>query len=628
MRNFYLRNAAIFSNRFLRIVLLMLLDALIITFSLLLSFWLRFDFRDSYPLYTTVAFRLELLAWLIGIRLACGWVANIYRWSFAHASMSECANLCVSVAAGTVIFAILGHGLGVFPMPPPRSIYAMEAAFTLAGMGFLRFFPKYIFLIYRARFSERAGVAGTPMIIIGAGGSAEILARELTRTSGHGYDLVGFVDDDKSKWGSRIHGLTVLGGTADLPDLIDRYKVREILVAVPDFSGARLRLLVEICGPQQVRFKIIPPYPSVLSAGNVTKLIEDINPESLLERSLVQYDQTKVGGMLVGKTVLVTGAGGSIGSELCRQTAELGISRLVLFDLNESDLYFLHSELRTRYPDLDVRLRVGSIRDRARLDAVMAESRPNLVFHAAAHKHVPLMEDSPCEAVKNNVIGTFETAESALLHGAESFTLVSTDKAVASANIMGASKALAEFIVRGIARRGAMRCSAVRFGNVLGSNGSLLQIIKRQIAAGGPVTVTHRSMTRYFMAIPEAVTLILMATALREGETYILDMGDPVNVDRLVRQVVMLAGLTPDRDIMIKYTRPRPGEKLFEELSSGDEILEMSSFERIRVVTSREEDTRDLAEMLAEAQLIARSNDDARAAEFFRNWVPDYRPGS
>lgn len=629
MRNPFAPHAALFSNRYLRIVILMAADAAIVTFSLLLAFWLRFDFTDGYVRYAAYDHRLEMLPWLIGIRWLCGWAANIYRWSFGHASIQEGAALCLSVVIGTVVFAVLGHAIEIFPVPPPRSIYALEAAFTMAGMSFLRFFPKYAFLVYRARAGEKNRGAGEkPMIIFGAGGNAEILARELSRTSGHGYDPIGFVDDDKGKWGSRIHGLKVLGGMKELPDLIDKFKVGEILVAVPEFSGEPLRRLVDICGPKNVKFKIIPPYPSVLAPGNLARLIEDIKPESLLERTLVEFDQAKVNKLLCGKTVLVTGAGGSIGSELCRQTAAQGIGKLILFDLNESDLYFLCAELREKHPALDVKLQVGSVRDRSRLDTLMERHRPRLVFHAAAHKHVPLMEESPCEAVKNNVLGTFETAESALLHGAESFTLVSTDKAVASANIMGASKALAEFIVRGIAGRGGMRCSTVRFGNVLGSNGSLLQIVKRQIAEGGPVTVTHRDMTRYFMAIPEAVALILMATALGEGGTYILDMGEPINVDRLIRQVVMLSGLTPDRDIEIRYTRPRAGEKLFEELHTGGETLTPSSFPRISVVASREEERRDLAAMLAEARRVAQSNDDAAAAAFFRAWVPDYKPGA
>ncbi len=276
---------------------------------------------------------------------------------------------------------------------------------------------------------------------------------------------------------------------------------------------------------------------------------------------------------------------------------------------------------------MELRLEIGSVRDRLRVDNVMRLYRPELVFHAAAHKHVPLMENSPCEALKNNVLGTYDVCRSSLEHGVESFTLVSTDKAVSSANIMGASKALAEFIVRETAKIGAMRCASVRFGNVLGSNGSLLQIIRKQITQGGPVTITHKDMTRYFMAIPEAVTLILMATALEEGDTYILDMGEPISIDRLVRQVVALSGLTPEKDISVRYTKPRPGEKLYEELSTGDEILTSATFPRISVVTGRKnKDTRDLTAMLAEAREVAAKNDNETARAFFRKWVPDYNP--
>lgn len=614
------------NNRYLRSPILMLVDAVIITFSLLLAFWLRFDLTDGYLRYTAYAHRFDYLPWLIGIRWLCGWAANIYRWSFSHASLQEGGRIIFSVLVGTVIFAFLGHVADVFAYSPPRSIYAMEAGFTLAGLCFLRFFPKYVYLFYRSHYSDTPEGMGRPVVIYGAGGNAEILARELSRTGGHGYELAGFVDDDKNTWGFQIHGRKVLGGTDALPDLIESRGVKEILVAIPGFSGEPLRRLVDICGPKEVKFKIVPPYPSVL-ARQGKQLVEDINPESLLERQLVEFDQEKINKLLGGKTVLVTGAGGSIGSELCRQTAALGIKKLLLFDLNENELYFLHADLRAKHPELDVRIAIGSVRDRRRVDALMSRYRPHLVFHAAAHKHVPLMEGSPCEALKNNVLGTFEVAESALLNGAESFTLVSTDKAVASANVMGASKALAEAVVRDMAKRGAMRCSTVRFGNVLGSNGSLLQIIKRQIAAGGPITITHKDMTRYFMAIPEAVGLILMATALEEGQTYILDMGQPIKVDKLIRQIVMLSGMTPGVDIEIRYTRPRPGEKLYEELYTGQEALRPSSFPRIDVVAGGQDDADiDIDAMLAEARRVGAENDNKLAWDFLSTWVADYSP--
>ncbi len=627
MLNSFPKTVKKLNNRYIRIAVLMLVDALIVTLSLLLAFWLRFDFVDGYRQYTAYAHRFTMLPWLIAIRWICGWFGNTYRWSFSHASLSEGVNICLAVLAGSIIFAVLGQFTEIFSVHPPRSIYFMEAALSLAGMCFVRFFPKYAYLLYNTYYAEKGeNVVTKRIIIFGAGGNAELLARELTRADGHGYELIGFVDDNPSKWGSRIHGCKVLGAIGELPALIDKYQVQEILVAIPNFSGEPLRQLVEICGPKNVKFKIVPPYPLVIASGNVLRLIEDIKPESLLERQVVKFDQEKVNRLLGEKTVLVTGAAGSIGSELCRQTASQGIRKLILFDLNENDLYFLRAELAESYPKLDLALRIGSVRDRACLDRLMLEQKPDIVFHAAAHKHVPLMEDSPCEAVKNNILGTHETAASAMANSVESFILVSTDKAVASANMMGASKSLAELVVREINKKGTMRCSTVRFGNVLGSSGSLLQIIRRQIAKGGPVTVTHKDMFRYFMTIPEAVALILMAAALDEGDTYILDMGKSVSVDKLVRQVVMLSGLTPDRDIEIRYTSPRPGEKFFEELHTGDEKLAPSSFPRIKVVSGRNDDLRDINAMLAEAKSVASSNNVEEARRFFKKWVPDYQP--
>ncbi|MDR3211685.1 MAG: polysaccharide biosynthesis protein [Planctomycetota bacterium] len=560
MPDFVMSSLKIWDNRFVRIVLLMLMDALVFSFSLSLSFWLRFDLWDSSRLYTFYLSRLDILPWLIAIRWLVGWVANTYRWSFWHASLHEGVNIIGSTLVGSGFFILLGHGLGLFASPPPRSIYAMEFAFTLLGSVGLRFIPRYIHLLHQMRHTSDSPVnAETTAIVYGAGGNAELLVRELSRTRGHGYNLVGFVDDDRGKWGSRIHGLKVLGDINALPGLIDRLRVREILVAIPEFSGPPLRRLLDICGPKRVKFKVIPSFPSRLDHPGA-RLVENIRVEALLERQLVDSDPGRAERLLGGQTVLVTGAAGSIGSELSRQIAAAGVARLVLFDLDENSLYFLAEELREKRPGIDLRVVVGSIRDQTRLERVLRENGVKIVFHAAAHKHVPLMEDNPCEALKNNVLGTANVLFAARAAGVTSLTAVSTDKAVEAASVMGASKALAEWLTEAMSRQSTMRSIVVRFGNVLGSNGSLLQIIRRQIAQGKPVTVTHPEMTRYFMAIPEAVTLILMAASLEESGTYLLDMGEPINIDHLVRQILMLNGLTPDVDIAIRYSPPRPGE--------------------------------------------------------------------
>lgn len=621
--------AAWMRSRRVRILILMLSDAAIVAASYVIAFWLRFDVISAPPDdYFTYEYISATLPWLLAIRLACGWTWKMYHWSFGHASLSEGGAICLSVLSGTLLFIFLGHFLAIFPRPPPRSIYALEAAMSLAGMAFIRFFPKYLHAFYLRRYPPVAGLGGATRrrtLIYGAGGNAELLARELSRTHAHEYALIGFLDDDPSHWRSRIHGFQVLGGLGDLPRILGEHGVEQVLVAAPGLSGKKLRALVDVCGPRQVGLKSVPSYNEFLTGPATARKLEDIRPDALLDRQAVDFDPGLMAGFLAGKTVMITGAAGSIGSELCRQAASLGVRRLVLYDINENESYFLLSELSDRFPRLEAALEIGSIQDRRRLDEVMGRLGPEVVFHAAAHKHVPLMEAAPAEALKNNVLGTFEVADCALAHGVGRFVMISTDKAIASSSVMGASKRLAERVVRALGRRGGTRFISVRFGNVLGSNGSLLQIIRRQIAGGGPVTVTHRDMIRYFMTIPEAVGLVLVAAALGEGEVCVLDMGDPVRVEILVRQIVYLAGLVPDRDIEVRYTRPRPGEKLREEICAEEERAKPSSFPRINIVDAGPDDF-DLDRMLADARATAESNRAGEAKAFFRRWVADYRP--
>lgn len=625
----YLLGAWMHSRRF-RILALMLSDAAIVAVSYIVAFWFRFDVIPAPPAdYFTFEYILATLPWLLAIRLTFGWVWKMYHWSFGHASLSEGGNICLSVLFGTLLFIFLGHVMDAFPKSPPRSIYALEAAMSLAGMALIRFFPKYLYIFYLRHYPPTAGLGGVAKrrtLIYGAGGNAELLARELSRTNAHEYSLVGFLDDNPSHWSSRIHGFQVLGGIPDLPRILGEHDIEQILVAAPGLSGKNLRALVDLCGPRQVTLKSVPSYNDLLTSRTAARKLEDIRPDALLDRQAVDFDPELMANFLAGKTVMVTGAAGSIGSELCRQAAGLGAGRLVLYDINENELYFLLAELADCFPGLETSLEMGSIQDRRRLDEVMGRLRPEVVFHAAAHKHVSLMEASPAEALKNNVLGSHQVADCALAHGVGRFVMISTDKAIASSSVMGASKRLAERVARAMGRRGGTRFISVRFGNVLGSNGSLLEIVRRQIAKGGPVTVTHRDMIRYFMTIPEAVGLVLVAAALDEGEVCVLDMGEPVQVETLVRQTIYLAGLVPDRDIEVRHTRPRPGEKLREEICSEEEQAKPSSFPRINIVDAGPDDF-DLDRMLADARAVAESNRADAAKAFFRRWVADYRPG-
>jgi FlaA1/EpsC-like NDP-sugar epimerase len=436
--------------------------------------------------------------------------------------------------------------------------------------------------------------------------------------------LVGFIDDNPAVLNSSIHGIKVLGDMESLPEVLKRNAVDQMLVPESILSGQRMRRLVDICAPLGVRLKKIPDYKKLLNASGIAQHLEDFEPEALLDRRPVCFDTVDMDGMLRGASIMVTGAAGTIGSELSRQIIAHPVKKLIIYDIDENGLFFLDAELRAAFPGAEVVLAIGSIQDGGRVCEVMRAHRPRIVFHAAAHKHVPILENAPGEAVKNNVLGTNTVARACMANGVERMVLISTDKAVMSASVLGASKRLAEMLVHNLRGRSATRFLSVRFGNVLDSNGSLVEVVRRQIARGGPVTVTHRDMVRYFMTIREAAGLVLVAAVLAEGDISVLDMGDPISVDSLVRQIIFLHGLTPDRDIEIRYAGPRPGEKFSEQLHTEEEAMRASSFPKISIIDDCE--TLDVDAMLADARRVADSGDDDAAREFFRVWARDYRP--
>ena len=404
-------------------------------------------------------------------------------------------------------------------------------------------------------------------LIIGANDTGELILRDLLKTRIYPYSIIGFVDDNPALHGVSLHGYRVLGGTDALPEIIGKHRIDKLLIAIPDISGASLRKLVDLCADHHVRFKLVPSYAKLVSRGDSSPMaLKDVQLEDLLDRSPVEFDRKRISEFFSGKTILVTGAAGSIGSEICRQVADHGASRIIALDINENDLYFLRLEMQKKGRD-GFRHRDSQ---RARPAASWTRCFPSTgrrsYFTPPLTSTCLLMESCPAEALKNNVLGTYNTASSALEHGAEHFVLISSDKAVNPTNVMGASKSLAEQIISSMAGRGKTRFMAVRFGNVLGSNGSLIPILRRQIEAGGPVTITHREITRFFMTIPEAVGLVLIAAAQNEAAVCVLDMGNPVSVDALAREMISLSGLIPGKDIEIVYTGLRPGEKMTEEL--------------------------------------------------------------
>ncbi len=619
-------------NLLIRRVVLFLADVAIVTVAYAFAYWLRLDMhaRLSFADYAETFWRT--LPLLLVIRFACGLVARQYTWAFRLASLPEAAGLAKAVAAGTLLFYLARHGLwqmAEFTIPvPPRSVYAIEFLVTLLGFTLLRFGPRYLYQRY-ARRSTRLlanGEARLRTLIYGAGHTGELILRDILRTRIYPYHVVGFVDDNPAKWNTSIHGHRVFGPATELPRLIPRHRIDKLLVAIPDIPAAQLRTVVEVCSDHHVRFKAVPRIADMMARGDALGItLKDLQLEDLLDRTPVTFDHSRMAEFFVDRTILVTGAAGSIGSEICRQVVQQGATRLVILDMNENDSYLLSLELKHLAPNVDVCVEIANIRDETRLRILCDRYQPQIVFHAAAHKHVPLVERAPAEGLKNNVLGTLYAARAAQAAGVERFVLISTDKAVRPSSVMGATKRLAELVVRHLDRAGRTRFLTVRFGNVLGSSGSLVQILRRQIERGGPVTITHPNITRYFMTIPEAVGLVLVAAVRADGPLCVLDMGQPMKVDRLARQMISLAGLIPDKDIPIVYIGLRPGEKMTEELYTTTERQRPSSHPRIHLADCSAGIDR-VDQMIVELHKALEDGTAQAVREFLKRYVPDYRP--
>ncbi|HMG27165.1 MAG TPA: nucleoside-diphosphate sugar epimerase/dehydratase, partial [Acidimicrobiia bacterium] len=461
-------------------------------------------------------------------------------------------------------------------------------------------------------------------LIVGAGTTGIRLLEEIESRTHHGMAVLGFVDDDPSKQGTRIAGAEVLGTIDDLPRLLGAHEVQEVLVAIPSAPGAVMRRIAQHCAEARVRHRVVPSLAELVEGRVMFTQVRDVKLDDLLAREPVRFDLPQVRSLIADRTVLVTGAAGSIGSELCRQVAAHGPARLVLFDRHENGMFLLEGELRDRFPAVEIAPVLGDLLLEDQLEAAFAAHRPALVFHAAAYKHVPLAELNVLQAVRNNVFGTLNAAQMAIRHKASEFVLVSTDKAVRPASVMGVTKRTAELVIGGLASA-PCRFLAVRFGNVLGSSGSVVPLFREQIARGGPVTVTDPEVTRYFMTIPEACQLILEASSAGEpGATYLLEMGSPVRIADLARQMIRLSGFEPDEDIAVVFTGLRPGEKLEEELVDDGERVVTTAHDRIRVLHG----PRHVLPpgWLGGLQLCVRRGDTAGALRLLQQAVPGYTP--
>lgn len=605
----------------IRVFFLIVADILIINGAALGGLLTRFEFdlpnlmqAGFVQVYLKAAIPYTLVTVLIFALL------RLYRSLWAYASIEELRNIAVAAilatAAGVCVLILMDLYL-------PRSMLVLNTLYLFLGAGVFRYAYR---VVRRAKSKPKA--AKKPTMLIGGGTSGVQVLRELQHSVHSRNKVVCIIDDDLRKRGSYISGVKIVGGREEIERYARKYQVEDIILALPAASMKDKREIVEICQRTKCRIQTVPGLFQLVSGQVSVKRIRDVAVEDLLGRDKIQVDFSGIGAYFSNKTVLVTGGGGSIGSELCRQIARHRPRRLLIFDIYENNAYEIQQELHHCYPELDLVVLIGSVRDRNRVNDVFARYRPEIVCHAAAHKHVPLMEDSPNEAIKNNVFGTYHVAQAADTFGADTFVLISSDKAVNPTNIMGATKRICEMIIQVMGKHSQTKYTAVRFGNVLGSNGSVIPLFKKQIEHGGPVTVTHKDIIRYFMTISEAVSLVLQACVYAKGgEVFVLDMGEPVRIDDLARNMIRLSGFEPDVDIPIVYTGLRPGEKLYEELMMQDEGLEKTPNELIFIGHFNDFDESGLMETLNELR-DASENNDADIRDIVKQLVQTYYPAS
>lgn len=589
--------------------------------ALVLAFLVRYDFRlEAFPMQ---AFWRMLPAVLL-IKVVVFWYYGLFRGWWRYVSMADLIAITKANALSSVL--VVMYAVFAFRLESiARTVLFLDGLFCFLLVAGIRFSIR----VFRERSPRlREGRSRkTRLLIVGAGNAGQMIVRELQMNRKLQYHAIGFVDDDTRKLKNRFLGLQVLGTCADIPGLCRKHRIEEVVIAIPSAGGKQIKAIVERCQRANVAYKTLPSVGGLLDGSVSIEQIKDVSLDDLLGRDPVRLDTQKISAYLRGKRVLITGAGGSIGSELCRQVARFSPEKLVLFENGETPLFSIEQELRDKYPKLRIYPIIGDIRYRARVEAIFDEFLPEVVFHAAAYKHVPMMEFNPAEAVNNNVRGTQVVAQAAHMFKAEHFVMVSTDKAVNPTNIMGTTKRAAEKLVQALARRSSTRFVTVRFGNVLGSNGSVIPTFQEQIRNGGPITVTHKNITRYFMTIPEAAQLVLQAGSMGEGgEIYLLDMGEPVKILHLAEELIRLSGKEPYEDIDITFTGLRPGEKLYEELLLDGEGVKPTTHEKICVARSVQEDETTLQGQLDELFDSARKLDLGRTVEVLREIVPEYNP--
>ena len=609
-------------TRLKRSAVVMALDALWIIASFFLALWIRFEFRvASIPEQYFSVFIRTIFWWALLCVVVLALV-GAYNCIWRYIGLRDLCRLIV----GYAILAGLGLGLVVMlSLHMPRSYYCIGFLLSFCGSSAMR--VSYRLLIQMsAELANRKPKTVDRVMIIGAGSAAQTLLREFAANPELHARVECLIDDNPGKFRMFLEGVRVVGDRTAIPAMAKRYNIDRIVYAISNAAPEARKEILNICSTTKCKLQVLPSISQLVSEQVSVSQLKDVEVQDLLGRAPIRVNLEEIFRYIGGKVVLVTGGGGSIGSELCRQIAKSKPKQLIIFDVYENNLYDIQQELKRDLPELNLVALVGSVRNTKRIESVMDTYRPDIVFHAAAHKHVPLMEDSPNEAIKNNVLGTYKTATAAARAGAKKFVLISTDKAVNPTNIMGASKRLCEMVVQMMNRRSETDFVAVRFGNVLGSNGSVIPLFKKQIAAGGPVTVTHPDIIRYFMTIPEAVSLVLQAGYYAKGgEIFILDMGQPVRIADMARNLIRLSGYEPDVDIKIVYTGLRPGEKLFEELLMKEEGLQSTDNHLIHI--GRPIEMND-EQFIADLEELRRAceGESGDIKEIVERIVPTYHP--
>lgn len=636
-------------------ILLALYDIVAVNVAYILALWFRFDCRHSMipDVYLNAFVRFAPVYTVLC--LVIFWRLKLYNSIWRFASFRELTRV---VASSFITSAIQIVGITVFFVRFPITYYVIGMGLQFLFVLGIRFSYRF-FLLEQSRLNRFSGQGHpTRVMLIGAGNAGQLILRDALRMQNTRLDVRCIIDDNSNKWGRYIEGIPVVGGRDDILLAAKKYNIEQIFVAIPSASAEDKRDVLNICKETGCELKNLPGIYQMMSGSIGVGDMKDVAVEDLLGRDPIKVDMENIYRYISGKTILVTGGGGSIGSELCRQVASHNPKQLIIFDVYENNAYDIQQELKEKHPNLNLTVLIGSVRDSRRINSVFATYRPDIVYHAAAHKHVPLMEDSPCESIKNNVIGTYKTAYAAMLYGCKRFVLISTDKAVNPTNIMGASKRLCEMVIQSFDRaikngtastmprlythqvndpaemvenvpvpeHPVTEFVAVRFGNVLGSNGSVIPLFKKQIAKGGPVTVTHPDIIRYFMTIPEAVSLVMQAgTYAKGGEIFVLDMGAPVKIDDLARNLIKLSGHKPDEDIPILYTGLRPGEKLYEEKLMAEEGLQKTENDLIHIGNPIPFDTEEFLQQLTPLMEAAYAN-DPNIRKLVEQMVSTYHP--